>query len=95
MKEGEEDNDGIMAIDVLMGGEESHIILYPVDPHHQEKEESPSSSTHSSSSSDNKFIILDILVSIILFLVQQVAAYICGDRYGPLREGYAHYDPRE
>ena len=94
MEEGEEDNDNIRAITVVMGGgADSHVTLFPVDPHHQEQEESPSSSKNASTSSDDKFIILVVLVSFLLVLVHQVTPYLRGYQYGPLRDGYTHFAP--
>ena len=78
MEEGGEDNNEIREINIVMGGAESHVTLYLVGPHNQEQEESPSSSKPSSSLSDNKVIILVVLVSVLIALVHQVAAYLRG-----------------
>ena len=96
MEEVEEDSNEIRGVNVVMGeGEEIHFTLYLVGTHNQEQEEYPSSSKTSSLSSDNKFIILIVLNSVILVLVYQVAAYLCGDQYGLLQEGYSRYAPGE
>ena len=95
MEEGKEDGNEIRDINFLMGGQRAmalYILLVPIT---KSKRNILSSFKKCFSSSDKKVIILVVLVSVLLVLVYQISAYLRGERYGPLLEGYSRYAPRE